>query len=32
VQLQSSTTLELEPRSIVQFTIHLGIKPPGAAQ
>ena len=32
VQLQSSTTLKLEPRSIVQFSIHAGITPPGGAQ
>lgn len=32
VQLQSSATLELEPRDIVQFTIYVAVKPPGAAQ
>ena len=32
VQLQSSATLDLEPRDIVQFTIHVAVKPPGAAQ
>ncbi len=32
VQLQSSTTLKLEPRSIVQFSIYAGVKPPGGAQ
>jgi Tfp pilus assembly protein PilN len=32
VQLQSSTTMKLEPRSIVQFSIHATVKPPGSAQ
>ena len=32
VQLQSSTTLEVQSRKIVQFTIYAGITPPGGAQ
>ena len=32
VQLQSSTTLEVNERRIVQFTIYAGITPPGSAQ
>ena len=31
VQLQSSATIKLEPRDIVQFTINAGVRPSGGA-